>query len=100
MANYTGTSPYFDTGYVRNQYLDVLSIRPIPAEDDDILYTVEAQYTHRPDLLAYDLYGDRNLWWVFSQRNMDSLKDPVFDLIPGVEIFIPKGESLFRILGL
>ena len=51
-------------------------------------------------LLAYDLYGDKNLYWVFAQRNMDIIKDPVYDMEPGVEIFIPQGESLFRVLGL
>ena len=42
----------------------------------------------------------KNLYWVFAQRNMDIIKDPVYDMEPGVEIFIPQGESLFRVLGL
>jgi len=100
MANYDGTSPWFNTIIPNNQYLDTLKIRPIPAESDDVLYTVQVQYTHRPDLLAFDLYGDKNLWWVFSQRNMEILKDPIFDLIAGTEIYIPKGDALTRILGL
>ena len=100
MANYEGTSPWFNTTIQNNQYLDTLKIRPIPAESDDVLYTVQVQYTHRPDLLAFDLYGDKNLWWVFSQRNIEILKDPVFDLVAGTEIYIPKGEALTRILGL
>ena len=65
-----------------------------------IRYAIEPQYAYRPDLLAYDLYGDKNLYWVFAQRNMDIIKDPVYDMEPGVEIFIPQGESLFRVLGL
>ena len=65
-----------------------------------MLYTVQVQYTHRPDLLAFDLYGDKNLWWVFSQRNIEILKDPIFDLIAGIEIYIPKGAALTRTLGL
>jgi hypothetical protein len=100
MANYEGTSPWFNTPVTNNQYLDTLRIRPIPAESDDVLYTVQVQYTHRPDLLAFDLYGDKNLWWVFSQRNIEILKDPIFDLIAGTEIYIPKGDALTRILGL
>lgn len=59
MANYIGTSPWFNTQINNGQYLDVLKIRPIPAETDDVLYTVQVQYTHRPDLLAFDLYGDK-----------------------------------------
>jgi hypothetical protein len=84
---------------VQNQYLDILRIRPVPAASDDVLYTVQPQYTHRPDLLAYDVYGTSKLWWVFAQRNIESLKDPVFDLVPGLEIYLPKESQLRRYLG-
>ena len=100
MASYTPSSPYYNTSNVRNQYLDTLSIRPVPSESDDVLYTIEVQYTHRPDLLAYDLYGDKDLWWVFAQRNMDTIKDPIYDIEAGTAIYIPKGEALQRVLGL
>jgi len=99
MATYTGTSPWADTPTVQNQYLDILRIRPVPAASDDVLYTVQPQYTHRPDLLAYDVYGTSKLWWVFAQRNIESLKDPVFDLVPGLEIYLPKESQLRRYLG-
>lgn len=100
MAAYSGTSPWANTTTQEGQYLDILKIRPIPAEGDDVLYTVQPQYTHRPDLLAFDLYGDKNLWWVFAQRNMEILKDPIFDLEPGIEIYVPKGDALTRVLGI
>lgn len=100
MASYSGTSPWFNTPTQNGQYLDILKIRPIPAETDDVLITIQPQYNHRPDLLAFDLYGDKNLWWVFAQRNMEKLKDPIFDLEPGLEIFVPKGDALTRILGI
>jgi len=45
------------------------------------------------------LYNDHRLWWVFAQRNMDILQDPVYDLRAGVEIKIPKGSNLRKILG-
>lgn len=99
MAKYAKDSPWSNTRIVKGQYLDILKIRPVPAEGDDILYTLEAQYTYRPDLLAYDLYGSTKLWWVFAQRNLDILKDPVYDMVPGVKIYLPKGDSLSKILG-
>jgi len=99
MIQYDAASPYSNTPVVNNQYLDILEIRSIPAEDDDILYTVETQYTYRPDLLAYDLYGTTKLWWVFAQRNLDILKDPVYDMLPGIQIYLPKGNSLQQQLG-
>lgn len=98
-AKYSNTSPWYNT-QIKQNYLDVLSIRPVSAEIDDFLYTIESQYTYRPDLLAFDIYGDASLWWVFIQRNLDVLQDPIFDFIPGKEIYIPKNSSLKTVLGL
>jgi hypothetical protein len=98
-VTYTNTSPWYNTTTVQD-YLDILSIRSVSAEVDDFLYTIEAQYTYRPDLLAHDLYGEANLWWVFTQRNMDVLQDPILDFVPGTKIYIPKSSSLKRVLGL
>lgn len=99
MATYSQMSPWFLTKTKQN-YLDVLSIRPVSSEPDDFLYTIESQYANRPDLLAHDLYGDAALWWVFTQRNLDVIQDPIFDFTPGTKIFIPKRSSLFKVLGL
>ena len=99
MAKYNNTSPWASTPMTQN-YLDNFRIRPVSAEDDDPIYRIEPQYTHRPDLLAFDLYGTPRLWWVFLQRNMDKLQDPIYDFVPGVEIYLPKKESLKLVLGL
>lgn len=99
MAIYKNTSPWYTTE-ISNNYLDILSIRPVSAEPDDFLYTIESQYEYRPDLLAFDLYGQASLWWVFTQRNLDVLQDPIFDFVVGTKIYIPKNSSLRTILGL
>jgi hypothetical protein len=39
MANYTSTSPYFETGYSQF-FLDVMVNRPIPKESDDLTFTI------------------------------------------------------------
>ena len=85
MATYTTSSPWHTTKIEGQEYLGILKIRPVPKESDDVLYTIQPQYTHRPDLLAYDVYGDSKLWWVFAQRNMDVVKDPVFDIESGTK---------------
>jgi hypothetical protein len=98
-ATYTNTSPWYNTK-TKQDHLDLLKIRPVSAEVDDFLYTIEPQYMYRPDLLASDLYGEVNLWWVFIQRNLDVLQDPILDFVPGVQIYIPKNSSLKLVLGL
>ncbi|MGY8864057.1 MAG: baseplate wedge protein 53 [Methylophagaceae bacterium] len=100
MANYKSSSPWHKTQYTRTGALDILRIRPIPSSSDDSSYTIETQYTHRPDLLAYDLYGTPKLWWVFAQRNMNSIKDPVFDMVAGTTIFLPNAAKLKKSLGI
>lgn len=98
MATYKKTSPWATTSQ-NNLYLELLEIRPVPAEADDYVYTIENQYKHRPDLLAYDLYGESKLWWVFVQRNMEILKDPIYDFVPGTDIYLPKKRNLEKFLG-
>jgi alpha-L-fucosidase len=99
MANYSNTSPYFETE-MRATYLEVLNPRTLTAEEDDQSYTIERTYAYRPDLLAYDLYGTPRLWWVFTQRNPDQIEDPIYDFKPGVTIKLPKKENVLKDLGL
>jgi hypothetical protein len=99
MAIYANTSPWAATEKVQD-YLGIFSIRPVAAESDDYLYKLEPQYTHRPDLLAYDLYANSKLWWVFMQRNLDIIQDPIYDFVPGIEIYLPKKTGLFKVLGI
>jgi len=96
---YSNTSPYYKTEIV-NGYLDVMSFRELPNEQNDILFEVTATYEYRPDLLAYDLYDDPTLWWVFSVRNKRILKDPIYDLKAGIKIYLPKKSTLRTVLGL
>ena len=60
MADYSNTSPYFETQEIAD-YLDILNPRTLTAEQDDQTYTIERTYAYRPDLLAYDLYGTPRL---------------------------------------
>lgn len=101
MAVYQPTSPYFDTGVSqRGQYLGMWVNRPIPRQSDDLRFTINATYDLRPDLLAYDLYGDSALWWVFAQRNPNTLVDPLNDFRNGITIFLPKMDTLKSALGI
>jgi hypothetical protein len=96
---YISTSPYYQTKSYGN-FLDVLNFRSIPTNSFDVLYTIDQMYNLRPDLLSYDLYDTPSLWWVFTARNPDSLKDPVFDFRQGLKIYIPTKETLKTVLGI
>jgi hypothetical protein len=63
-ARYSQTSPYKTTGTNENA-LDILNLRSITKYPDDIIFEINNIYALRPDKLAFDLYGDAGLWWVF-----------------------------------
>lgn len=97
-ANYNAMSPYFTTGYDQF-YLDVMTNRPIPKQTDDRLFTINQTYQYRPDLLAFDLYDNSELWWVFYQRNPNTLQAPPLDFAAGTMIYLPKITTLQAALG-
>ena len=99
MTTYSKTSPYAKTQFY-GFFLDVATIPTIPADPKDVLYQIDAIYKQRPDLLAFDLYGDTKLWWVFAVRNPNVIQDPVYDFEPGVIIYIPQKQNLVGALGI
>lgn len=98
MAVYNNTSPYFYTP-VANNTLGVMVNRTIPKLIDDEEFEITQTYNLRPDLLAFDLYGQASLWWVFANRNPNTLVDPLMDFTTGTIIYLPKASTLKSILG-
>jgi alpha-L-fucosidase len=98
MAQYDATSPYYQTGYSQF-FLETMVNRPIPKENDDLTFTINTTYQYRPDLLAFDLYGNAGLWWVFYQRNPNTLQAPPMDFAVGTLIYLPKMTTLKTALG-
>jgi len=98
MAQYDATSPYYETGYSQF-FLETMVNRPIPKENDDLTFTINTTYQYRPDLLAFDLYGNAGLWWVFYQRNPNTLQAPPMDFAVGTLIYLPKITTLKTALG-
>lgn len=98
---YPATSPYYNTEVTNANFLDFMTYRPIPKFTSDVLMTITQVYQFRPDLLAYDLYNDSRLWWVFAERNPNRLsKDPYFDMVAGLQIYVPKLDTLKAVLGI
>ena len=98
MATYDSTSAYYTTGYSQF-FLDVMVNSAIPKESDDRLMQINQTYQYRPDLLALDLYDNPSLWWVFYQRNPNTLTAPPLDFKAGVQIYLPKITTLRSVLG-
>ena len=73
--------------------------RSFPRESDDQILVITQTYQYRPDMLAFDLYDNAGLWWVFYQRNPNTLTKPPLDFKVNVQIYIPKITTLRNALG-
>ena len=100
MANvqYAKNSPYFQTPLF-GKFHDLAVLPVIPPLANDVIFTINKTYQFRPDLLAADLYGDANLWWVFAIRNPSIIKDSIFDMRIGTRIYLPKKATLNSVMG-
>jgi hypothetical protein len=98
-VSYSRHSPYFNNETF-GMFLDVATLPSIPYDPTDVVYEIDPIYKHRPDLLAYDLYNNSALWWVFAARNPNTMKDPIFDFLPGSTIYVPKKATLTATLGI
>jgi hypothetical protein len=90
MAKYRADSLYRNTKVVSNQYLDTLDLASIDIDNTSTkTVTIQSKHEEKPDLLAYELYGNSKLWWVFGLFNQDALADPIIDFKAGLKIIVP-----------
>ena len=83
-----------ETWVIRN--LRKKDITPIRTSDD-IQHIIAPGEHCRPDIVAYNAYGDANLAWIIlSANNMSS----IFDFRSGLHIIIPSAVSLYQAGGI
>ncbi len=93
--NYVPESPFAFTPII-GRYLTYYVHRRVPPNVLDVIITLDLTYEHRPDLLANDLYGDPDLFWVIAGRN--GLQDPIFDFKAGRRYVIPHPSFVRKIV--
>jgi hypothetical protein len=98
-ATYSKTSPYANT-QTWGEFLDVWNSVTIPADVTDAVYQIDPVYNLRPDMLAYDMYQDSNLWWVFAVRNPNTLVDPLLSFRAPTVIYVPTRAVVIAALGI
>ncbi len=86
-------SPYSNTPVVGRFMMHYVH-RTIPRHPGDRIRRVVQDWVRRPDLMALDLYGDPDLWFVFGSRN--GLEDPIYDLTLGRELVVPPLEHVLK----
>lgn len=71
--------------------------RQVPPAASDRVMLITPKYHNRPDRLAYDLYGSPLYYWVFMARNMNAIRDPIYDLVQGMSIIVPATDTVVNI---
>lgn len=98
MSQYPSNSPYGTTPSA-GWHVGLYKHRAIPVDATDREVTITQKYHGKPDLLSYDLYGTPVYWWVFLSRNMNIIRDPIWDLEEGKKIMVPTLAHLRSVAG-
>lgn len=95
---FSKTSPYAKTP-INGKFIGLYRHRPITKHTDDQLIKILPKYNNRPDLLSYDLYGTPEYWWIFGVRNPNLIRDVIWDMVTGIEIYVPSADHLQKVIG-
>ena len=79
-------------------YLGLWEEISMPYDSSDYYMVIPTKYHLKPGSLAYELYGDSKLLWVFSVYNRDTINDILFDFTEGKIIRVPTKERLNKLL--
>jgi hypothetical protein len=95
MANttYQPYSVYYYTPQT-STYLGIWTPPNISRSTTDVQIQLTPRYNNRPDLLSNDLYGTPRLWWTFAMLNPDIIKDPVYDMQSGIQIWVASQTTM------
>ncbi len=96
--SYPASSPYAATPQTAD-YIGRYVHRTVEPSDQDRYHTIKPGHNFRPDLLSHELYGTPAYWWVFCSRNLNVIRDPIWDFRTGIEIIVPSLTHLKATLG-
>lgn len=87
MSNYNNNSPWCKVQ--QTWYLGYNLPAYMTSADSDSDYVIPTQYNEQPWMLAKELYGSEELYYIFALLNPDVLVDPVYDFSTGTVIKVP-----------
>lgn len=93
---YKSHSPWSKTSVLYGTILDIQNKRVLYKDPLDPIVEITQEFNLRPDLFSFEHYGTAKYWWIFAQRNPDSIKDPINDFTTGKEIRVPKIKNIER----
>ena len=98
VVQYNKESPLYltsQTTWFLSNYVD----RGLNYDRSDTSMVLSSKYNLRPDLLSYNLYGTVGYKWTFMMINPDVIKDPIYDFVTGITIYVATLDRLQSVLG-
>lgn len=96
-VTYSSLSQYSNTQQT-TWYLDVYTDLGFGPDSSDQQIVLDSRFKNRPDKLAYELYGQSSLWYLFYLVN-NNISDPIFDMVPGNKIYVPLPQRVADFFG-
>lgn len=91
MANFSQFSRYKNGVATSNDDADLFIINRdrivLPESEEDTFFLIEGQHIRRPDLIANEIYGNAELWWVIADVN--NIRNPITDFTANKLLRIP-----------
>lgn len=84
--NYSLDSMYGFTPII-SRFMVYYVHRSVPPHELDQVIRLDQRYENRPDLLANDIYGNPDMFWIIAIRN--GLEDPIYGFKTGELYTIP-----------
>lgn len=90
--NYSQYSPY--SKVKKTWYLGYNLPSGMTYADTDTTYVIPNKYDEQPWRLAYELYGNERLYYIFALLNSNLIQDPIYDFKAGTVIQIPTAQRV------
>lgn len=78
------------------QYIETYEHLPVEKTATDVYHIVTLADVNRLDLIAYQYYGNPQMWWVIAEAS--EITDP-FDIPIGTVVRIPQKTTLYKYTG-
>lgn len=81
---------------VNNTIVFGLRREVVAPDPTDSIVTVTQPMVGDLSILAYELYGTPELWWVIAEMNQ--ILDPMTEVVEGLQLRVPTRDRLYNII--
>ena len=92
-----GEKSFYKRTEINDRFLEFYNHTKMEPQGDDGYVEITHRWTNRPDLMALDLYGDSDFWYVIPMRN--GFEDPYYDMTFNRTVVVPPKSYVELLFG-